>query len=119
MTIANAVSSTHNNPKPQVDILATNVSTSYRADQNVISDKISYSYDCKISYPTDSVVFQGSKFRIAIYLSTDYFESPSTLINGSSSSVIRGITITFSLRNIDQNYSSLKALLNLNHKTFP
>ena len=46
--------------------------------------------------------------RIGINFSTDYSKDPSTSLNGSSSSVIRCITTSFSLRNIDQNDSSVK-----------
>ena len=56
---------------PQVDIFVTNVSTSSRADQYVVSDEISFSYDHTTSYPTDSVLFQGSKSGIGINLPTD------------------------------------------------
>ena len=40
----------------------------------------------------------------------DDLKSPSTPLNASSSSVISGITTPFSLRNIDQNYSSVTKL---------
>ena len=46
--------------------------------------------------------------RIGDNFSTDDLKAPSTLLNGSSSSIISGITTPFSLRNIDQNYSSVK-----------
>ena len=79
-----------------------------RADQYVISDEIRYSYDHSASYPTDSVVFQGSKSCIGINLSKDDLKAPSTALNGSSSSVIIGITTLFSLQNIYQNDSSVR-----------
>ena len=61
------------------------------------------------------VVFKGSKSRIGINFSTDNLKDISTLINGSSSSVIRGSTTPFTLCNIDQNGSSVKKLLNFNN----
>ena len=64
----------------------------------MLPDKISYSYDHTTSYPTDSVVFQGSKSRIGINFSADYLKAPSTMLNGSSSSVISGVTTPFSLQ---------------------
>ena len=45
---------------------------------------------------------KGSKSRIGIDLSTENLKNQSTLLNGSSSSFISGITNTQSLRNIDQ-----------------
>ena len=61
LPITNSIYNTQNNKIPQVDIFANNVSTSSFADQDVVSDEINYSYDHTTSYPTDSVVFQGSK----------------------------------------------------------
>ena len=58
--ITNTLSNKHSNLIPQVDSFATNLSTSSCADQYVVSDKISYSYDCTTSYPTDSVFFKES-----------------------------------------------------------
>ena len=52
LPIKNTISNTQNNHRPQVDIIATNLSTSSRADQSVVYDKISYLYDCTSSYPT-------------------------------------------------------------------
>ena len=49
-----------------MDCFATNLSTSSRADQDVVSDEIRYSYDHKKSYQTDSVAFQGTKSRTGI-----------------------------------------------------
>ena len=54
------------------------------------------------------VVFKGSKSRIGINFSTDNLKDISTLINGSSSSVISGISTKFSLCNNQQNDSSVK-----------
>ena len=88
--------------------IATNLSKYSRADQDAVPDQISYLYDRTTSYPMDLVVFLGSKPCIGINLSTDDLKAPSTPINGSSSSVISGITTLFSLRNIDQNDSSVK-----------
>ena len=82
LPITNVISNTHNNPRPRVDFFATDLSTSYCPDQVVISDEISYSYDCTTSYPKDSV-FQGSKLRIGINLYTYYLKAPSTTLNGS------------------------------------
>ena len=64
----------------------------------------------------DPVVFQGSKLCIGINFSTDDLKDPSTLVNGSSSSVISVITTPFSFRNIDQNCSSVEKVLNFNHQ---
>ena len=58
LPIANGISNTHINPRPQVDYFATNLSTSSRADQDVASYEISYSYERTTSYPTDSVFFK-------------------------------------------------------------
>ena len=38
----NGISNTHNNPRPQVDCFATNLSTFSRAGQDVLSDEINY-----------------------------------------------------------------------------
>ena len=100
LSIKNTLSNTHNNPRPQVDCFATNLSTSSRADQYLVSDGIGYSYDRTLSHPTDSVAFQGSKLLIGINISADYLEPPSTPLNGSSSSVIIRITTPFYLRDI-------------------
>ena len=80
----------------------------YNADSHAVSDKISYSYEHITSYPMDLVVFQGSKSRIGINFSSDYLQDPSTPLNGSSSSVISGITTLFSFININQKQSSVK-----------
>ena len=56
----------------------------------------------------DSVVFQRGKSCIGNNVSTDDLENPSTLLNGSSSSVISGFTTPYSLRNIDEDYSPVK-----------
>ena len=81
LQITKAISYTHKNQRPQVDCFATNLSTYYRADQDVISDTIGYSYDRTTSYPTDSVVFQGSKFRVDINICTADLKDPTTLLN--------------------------------------
>ena len=96
--------------------VATNLSTYSWADQDVVYDKIIYSYDRTTPYTTNSVVSKGSKPCIGSMLSTDYLKATSTLVNGSSGSFIRGITTTFSLRNIDQKYYSVKKSLNFNHQ---
>ena len=51
-TITNALSNTHNNQVKQVNCFATNLSTSSHADQDVVYDEISYSYDRTTSYTT-------------------------------------------------------------------
>ena len=76
MPIANKISNTHNNQRPQVDIFATNLSTSSRADQDVVFDEISDSYERTTLYPTDLVVFHGSKLHIGINFSTDNLKAP-------------------------------------------
>ena len=95
MTTTNTISNKQNNQIPQVDCFATNLSKYSRADQNFVYDEINYSCDSKTSHPTDSVVFQGTKSRIHIDLSTAYLKAPSTPLNGSSNSVISGITNLF------------------------
>ena len=70
LKIKNALSNTHNNSRPKVDYFATNLSKSSCADQDVVSDE----YYRTTSYPTDSVVFQGSKSRIVINFSIDYLK---------------------------------------------
>ena len=70
LTITNALSNTHNNSRPKVGCFATNLSKSSCADQDVVSDE----YYRTTSYPTDSVVFQGSKSRIVINFSIDYLK---------------------------------------------
>ena len=57
----------------------------------------------------------GSKLHIGIDFPTDDLKAPSTSLNGSSISVISGITTPFSLHNIDQNDSSVKNVLFFNH----
>ena len=88
--ITNVISNTHNNQIPQVNCFGSNLSKYSRADQDFVSDEISYTYDRKTSYTTDSVVFLGSKPRIGINFFTDYLKAPSTALNGSSSSIISG-----------------------------
>ena len=63
-------------------------------------------------------IFQGSKSRIGIIIFTKYLMAPPNPLNDLSSSVIIGITNPFSLCNIDQNYSSVKKVLNFNHQMF-
>ena len=63
--------------------------------------------------------FQGSKYCIGFDYFKDDLKSPSTPLNGSSTSVIRDITTPLSLHNIYQNDSSVKKLLNVNHQNFP
>ena len=46
-------------------------------------------------------------------MSKCYLKAPSTPLNGSSGSVISGITTPFALRNIDQNYPSVKNITKL------
>ena len=106
--IKNAPSNTDKNTIPQVDYFATNLSTSSHVDQEVVSNKISYLYERTITYPTDSVIFQGDKLCKGVNFSTDYVKAPSTLIKCLSSSVMSGITTPFLLRNIDQNYYSVR-----------
>ena len=76
LPIKNTLSNTHNNPRPQFYCFETNLSTSYRADQDAVFVGIIYSYDRTISYPTDSVDFQVIKSRICINLSTDDLNTP-------------------------------------------
>ena len=83
LTITNALSNTHNNPWPKVDCFTINLSKYSRSYQGVVSEKISYSYDCTKSYLTDSVVFQGSKSRICINLSTNYLKDIPDPLQGS------------------------------------
>ena len=66
----NVLSNTHNNSRPQVGSFETNLSTSSRAYQCVVSYYISYSYDCTKSYPMNSVFFQVIKSFIGNNLST-------------------------------------------------
>ena len=56
--ITSTLSNTHNNPRPQVDFFENNLSTYYCSEQDVFSNKISYSYDHTSSYTTDSVFFK-------------------------------------------------------------
>ena len=42
LPITNSLSNKYNNQGTQVDMFATNLSTSYCADQDVVSDEISY-----------------------------------------------------------------------------
>ena len=53
LSIKNTISNTHNNQRPKVFCYATNLSKYSCADQDFVSDKISYSYDRTKSYPTD------------------------------------------------------------------
>ena len=66
MPIPNSTSNTNNNQIPQVGWFAINLSKLSYADQDIVTDKISYSYELTTSYPTDSVVFQGIKSRIGV-----------------------------------------------------
>ena len=102
------ISNTRSNPKPEVDYFVTNLSKSSRADQDVVSGEIRYSYDCTRSYPTVSVAIKGINSRIVIIFYTDDLKVPSTPLNSSPSLVISGITPPFSLRIINQNDSSVK-----------
>ena len=52
------LSNPHKNTISPVDCCKNNLSKSSFADQNVVYDKISHSYDCTTSYPIDSVVFK-------------------------------------------------------------
>ena len=64
--VAKSISNPRNNPRPPVDFYITNLSTSYCADQDVVSNEIIHSYDRTPSYTTYSVVFQGSKLFIGL-----------------------------------------------------
>ena len=55
LPITNTIPNKNNNPRPQGDCFATNLSTSSRAYQYVVSDEIIHLYDHKTSYATDSV----------------------------------------------------------------
>ena len=81
LLVGKSISNPHN-ISPPVDFYRINLSTSSCADQNVVSDGISHSYDCTSSYPTYSVVFQGSRLRIGINLSPCYLKALSTPLNG-------------------------------------
>ena len=116
MSVAKALSNTQNNPRPLVDCYKTNVSTYSCADQDEVSDEISHSYDRTTSYPTDSVVFQGSKLCIGINLSPDGLKALPTPLNGSSSSVIISITTPFSFIHMEKNILQSKTVLNFNHQ---
>ena len=52
-----SLSNPHNNPIPPVDFYRTNLSTFSRADQYLVSDEISHSYDRTTSHPKHSVFF--------------------------------------------------------------
>ena len=56
----------------------------------------------------DLIVFLIIKLIIGINLCADYLKALSAPLSGSSSSVINSIITLFSLRNIDQNDSSVK-----------
>ena len=58
LPIANKISNTHNNQRPQVDIFATNLSKSSRADQEVVFGEISYSYNLKNHIPQIQFFFK-------------------------------------------------------------
>ena len=77
-------------------------STSSCEYQDLVSDKTIHPYDRTTSYPT-YLGFQESKSCMGINLSTEGLKSRSTALNGSSDSVIRGITTPFSFSNMDQN----------------
>ena len=65
-------------------------------------------YTCKTPYPLDLVFSSIIKSSIVIDFSTDNLKAPSTTQNGTTNSVIRGITTPFSFINIDPNYPSVK-----------
>ena len=62
---------THNNQIPQVDCCVNTLLEYSNAEQDVVSDETSHSYDCTTSYHTYSVVFKGIKSRICINFSRD------------------------------------------------
>ena len=62
----------------------------------------------QLNIPWINLLLQGNKSHIGIIFSTDDLKAQSNPLNHSSSSVIIGITPPFSLRNIEQNYSSVK-----------
>ena len=67
----------------------------------------------------DSAVFQGIRSCTCINFSTDNLKALSTPLHVLSSSLISGITTPCSLRNIEQNYSSVKNSIQLqSSKTF-
>ena len=66
------------------------------------------------------VVFQVIKSHIDVEFSMDNLKDPSTPLNSSSSSVINGITTSFSLLNIELNYSSFRTSTQFqSSKSFP
>ena len=116
LAVTEVLSNPNSNPIPPVDCYIPIISTYYCADQYIVSDEIIHSYDFTTSSPTDSVIFQGSKLCIGIYLTSYHSMAPLTPLNGSSSSVISGTTTPFSFSNMDQNDPSVKKLINLNHQ---
>ena len=116
MLVINALSNTHNSSISQVDCFVTNLSTCFCSYKDILSNDISYSYYLTTLYTIYLVVLLGSKPLIVINLSTYNLKDPSTPLYSSSNSVIRGINTPFSLRNIDQNDSSVKKAINLNHQ---
>ena len=67
---AKELSNQHYNTRSPVDCCKNDLSTSSCADQNVVYDKISNSYDRTTSYTIYLVVFQGIKSSIGINLYT-------------------------------------------------
>ena len=103
-----AISFTHNNQRPEVNIFSTYLSTSSFEDKDVVSDEIIYSYDRTTSYTTNSVIFQRSKLLMGINFSADALKAPPTQLNSPSILVVGVITNPFLLRNIYQNESLVK-----------
>ena len=101
-----------------MDYYRTNSSEYSCAKQDEVFDKISHSYDRATSYYISLVVFQESKLCIGINVSTDYLKAAPTPLNGSSNSVISGITTLFLLINIDKNNNSVKITQSKSSKYF-
>ena len=78
LSITNPISNKKSNQGQKIDCFATNLSEYSRAYQDVVYDEVIYSHDCTSSYPTDSVVFLGSKPRIGINLYKYYLKATST-----------------------------------------
>ena len=67
---------------------------------------MSHSYNHKIPYPIDSVVFKERKSCMGINVSTDNLKATSNPQNGAPNSAISGITTPFSLSNTSRFFFS-------------
>ena len=103
-----ALSNTRNYKRSSVDIFRNTSSTSSCVEQNIVTDKISHSYDCKASYTIYSRFFQCRKKSIGNNVIWMFLKDPSNPRNSATNSSIISITTQFVFIDIKTNITPVK-----------